>query len=441
MRKRVNRAMAQWGAFGAAALVFSSGVLPPVHIAEAQERYYQRRSILDFFFGRRYVDQYPQVPDGYAPPRAIPQKKKKAPPKAAVSAPRPAPVAAPEEKVVQKLDNAQKILVVGDFLAGGLGVGMDAAFQDSPGILIETHSNVASGLVRDDYYNWPAQLTKFMDEAKPAMVVVMLGANDRQQMVTDVGKEKFRTDGWYAEYQRRVLAFAKDVTSRKIPLLWVGLPAFDSPSMMADAVQMNQVYRKQVESMGGEFVDIWDGFVSEGGDFIVTGSDINGQQVRLRTSDGINMTEAGRRKMAFYVEKPARRILGTQASPDLVRLDTTTAPSRSACRPTRPTTPTRSASPIPTSTAEPPFSAALSSRSVQAQRALASRRATDWCRTARWPSHRPAASTTTACRRLSRQPRSRPSNAKPQPLSSGSRCHLGVLMHRIDEKIEHGAHP
>jgi hypothetical protein len=97
--------------------------------------------------------------------------------------------------------------------------------------------------------------------------------------------------------------------------------------MMTDAVQMNQIYRKQVESIGGEFVDIWDGFVSENGDFIVTGSDINGQQVRLRTSDGISMTDAGRRKVAFYVEKPARRILGTQASPDLVRLDSTNVPA------------------------------------------------------------------------------------------------------------------
>jgi hypothetical protein len=97
--------------------------------------------------------------------------------------------------------------------------------------------------------------------------------------------------------------------------------------MMADAVQMNQLYRKQVEAAGGEFVDVWDGFVSESGEFIVTGSDINGQQVRLRTSDGINLTDAGRRKLAFYVEKPARRILGTQASPDLVRLDSTNMPS------------------------------------------------------------------------------------------------------------------
>jgi hypothetical protein len=96
--------------------------------------------------------------------------------------------------------------------------------------------------------------------------------------------------------------------------------------MTADAVQLNQLFRKQMESVGGEFVDIWDGFVSEGGDFIVTGSDINGQQVRLRTSDGINLTEAGRRKLAFYVEKPVRRILGVQASPDLVRLDAGNAP-------------------------------------------------------------------------------------------------------------------
>lgn len=325
MRKRVNRVTLRWGAIGTATLVLVFSALP-VHVADAQERYYYRRSIFDFFLGRRYIQEYPpQAPSQNAPQRQ-PAPKRKVAPKAAAAAPRAAAPAVVEEKVVEKLANAQKILVVGDFLAGGLGVGMDAAFRDSPGVVIETHSNVASGLVRDDYYNWPQQLTTFLDEAKPAMVIVMLGANDRQQMVTDIGKEKFRTEGWYAEYQRRVEAFGKQVTGRKIPLLWVGLPAFDSPAMTADAVQLNQLFRKQMESIGGEFVDIWDGFVSEGGEFIVTGSDINGQQVRLRTSDGINLTEAGRRKLAFYVEKPVRRILGTQASPDLVRLDTGNAP-------------------------------------------------------------------------------------------------------------------
>jgi hypothetical protein len=326
-------------ALAAAALSLCLGSMVPVHYAEAQETRYQRRSILDFFLGRRYIDDNPQ-PEMRDQPRRRQQQRKRPPAQKAMTPTRTMP-AAPAEPVVQKLDDAQKILIVGDFLAGGLGDGLTAAFEASPGVVVEARSNVSSGLVRDDYYNWPGELPKMIDELKPAMVVIMIGANDRQQMVTDAGKEKFRTDGWFSEYQHRVLAFGKEITGRKIPLLWVGLPAFESDSMTADAVQMNQLYRNQVESIGGEFVDIWDGFVDENGKFIVTGSDVNGQQVRLRTTDGINLTQAGRRKLAFYVEKPARRILGTQASPDLVRLDPGNLPAL-----TLPTNPVEHTQPI-----------------------------------------------------------------------------------------------
>ncbi|MBB3410983.1 hypothetical protein FHT87_004930 [Rhizobium sp. BK316] len=340
MTKKTNRT--RWIrvlVFAAAALSLCLGSMVPVHYAEAQELRYQRRSILDFFLGRRYIDENPQ-PEMRDQPRRQQQRRRPPAAQKAVAPTRTAPVT-PAEPVVQKLDSAQKILVVGDFLAGGLGDGLTAAFETSPGVVVEARSNVSSGLVRDDYYNWPGELPKMIDELKPAMVVVMIGANDRQQMVTDAGKEKFRTDGWFTEYQRRVLAFGKEITSRKIPLLWVGLPAFESDSMTSDAVQMNQLYRNQMESVGGEFVDIWDGFVDENGKFIVTGSDVNGQQVRLRTTDGINLTQAGRRKLAFYVEKPARRILGTQASPDLVRLDPGNLPAL-----TLPTDPVEHTQPI-----------------------------------------------------------------------------------------------
>ncbi|TCL69700.1 hypothetical protein EV286_108275 [Rhizobium sp. BK251] len=297
------------------------GIVCLAPLAEAQERY-QRRSLLEFFFGRRVAPQY------YAPAQPPPQRRIVRP-RARTVAPRVAPAvvaAPPKAPAVEKLDNAKKILVVGDFLAGGLGDGLEAAFENSPGVIVDTRSNVASGLVRDDYYNWQQQLPIFLDEAKPAIVVVEIGANDRQQMTINGAKEKFRTDAWFAEYRQRVLTFAKAATDRKLPLLWVGLPAFDSPSMTADAVQMNQLYRNQVETIGGEFIDVWDGFVDENGKFVVTGSDINGQQVRLRTADGINLTEAGRRKLAFYVEKTARRLLGDQASPDLARLDSGSLP-------------------------------------------------------------------------------------------------------------------
>jgi uncharacterized protein len=311
-REKVTLATALLASLLAACLLLSV----MVGTAEAQ----QRRSLMEMLFGRP-MSQPEYIPEAPPPQRTIRQRPKRstppAQPKAIVAQPQPdAPPPA------EKLANARKVLVVGDFLAAGLGDGLEDAFAASPGVVVETHANVASGLVRQDYYDWQKQLPTLLDAAKPAVVVAMIGANDRQQMIGDQLNEKFGSDVWFIAYEARVLAFAKIVASRHIPLLWVGLPAFGSAPMTADAVKLNQLYQSQVASVGGEFIDIWDGFADENGKFIVTGSDINGQQVRLRTADGINLTTSGRRKVAFYVEKPARRLLGDQASPDISRLDT-----------------------------------------------------------------------------------------------------------------------
>jgi hypothetical protein len=298
------------------ALCFAfAGLVPAV---EAQQRVEQRRSLLEMFFGRR-TPEPEYIPDEPPPRRAVrPRRRTPSPPRPVVAQP-------PEPPPIEKLDSAKKILVVGDFLANGLGQGLEDAFQSSPGVVVETRGTVASGLVRQDYYNWPQQLPQMIDEVKPAIVVVMIGANDRQQMIGDGINEKFGTDAWYMAYEERVQEFGRLVTDRHIPLLWAGLPPFGSDNMTADVLKLNQLYQSKVQSIGGEFVNIWDGFTDENGKFVVTGSDINGQQARLRTSDGINLTSAGKRKVAFYVEKPLRRLLGDQASPDITRLDTDNA--------------------------------------------------------------------------------------------------------------------
>jgi hypothetical protein len=293
-----------------------------------------RRNLLDMIFGggRRYIDPPPPVRQ-VVPRRQRQRQNEQAQPRrnrapsVRASAPRPAAPAAPAKPdPVAKLENARQILVVGDFLAGGLGDELKTAFEQSPGVGITERSNGSSGLVRQDYYDWPRQLPDLLKEVEPALVVVMIGANDRQEMRTGTGRLDFSTDAWFKEYEKRVHDFGTIVTSRKIPLLWVGLPSFQSPSLMRDAVKLNGVYRGEIAKIGGEFVDIWDGFVDEDGKFIVTGSDMNGQQARLRGSDGINFTTAGKRKLAFYVEKYARRHLGEMASPELVTLDATNLP-------------------------------------------------------------------------------------------------------------------
>ncbi|MBP2465757.1 hypothetical protein JOH52_001778 [Sinorhizobium meliloti] len=304
---------------GAAAMV-AAGFFATV--AEAQERV-PRRNVLQRLFGvftpqRRvyYEDQYDlrrqPRPQRIQKRRAQPSEPRQSRPSRAK--PRPAAAPPPAPVVVEKSPDAKKVLVVGDFVAGSLGDGLKVAFETTPGIVIETRANGSSGIVRDDYFDWPKALPDAIAELKPAVIVVSLGANDRQMMRIGDVQEKFRTDAWTEEYRKRVNALATFARKDNLPVLWVGMPSFQSTSMTADMVTFNGIYREEVEKVGGQFIDIWDGFVDEGGKFVLTGSDINGQQVRLRGSDGINLTKAGKRKLAFYVEKDIRKLLGEAAA-------------------------------------------------------------------------------------------------------------------------------
>src|SRR5690606_38419346 len=146
-------------------------------------------------------------------------------------------------------------------------------YAQSPGVRIVDRSNGSSGFVRTDYYDWNANIGAILDEDKPAVVVVMIGSNDRQQIVLDGGRADPRSDPWTKEYLKRIDAFAAAVTSRNLPLVWAGLPAFKSSRMTSDMLAFNDLYKQEVEAAGGEFVDIWDGFVDESGNFIFAGPD------------------------------------------------------------------------------------------------------------------------------------------------------------------------
>jgi len=219
---------------------------------------------------------------------------------------------------VAKAEDAKVVLVVGDFLASGIAEGLTTVYDANAAVRVVEKSNGASGMVRDDHYDWPAEIGPLIDEQKPAVVVVMIGANDRQEMRVDGGREPKRSEKWTAEYEKRVARLAAVVAERKVPLVWVGMPSFRQASASSDMLAFNDIYRSAAEAAGGAFVDIWDGFVDENGAYVTTGPDIKGNPVRLRSGDnGINLSKPGKRKVAFYAEKPLEKILGS-AKPALI---------------------------------------------------------------------------------------------------------------------------
>lgn len=282
--------------------------------AQEQQPRQHRFGLFDFLFGRR--DREEQPPQG----RARPSPRRSAP---ATSV----PAAPPAPQAIDKLENARTVLVVGDFMAGGLAEGLQDAYAQSPGVRVEDRANGSSGFVRDDFYDWPGQIGSVIEEVKPAVVVVMLGANDRQQLTVKGNRERVRSDAWTAEYTARAGRLAAAVRRAHLPLLWVGMPSFKPSGMTADMLAFNDIYRASAEQAGGEFVDIWEGFVDDNGAFTAVGPDMNGQRVRLRGSDGINLTAAGKRKIAFYVERPLNKLLGSAATPGIASLAPGTGPA------------------------------------------------------------------------------------------------------------------
>ena len=308
--------------------------------AAAQERV-ERKSLLQLFFGTPAASRK-SANDAAAKRTSRPKTARK----------QRAATVAPVEEAVAKIENARKVLVIGDFLAGGLAEGLTAGFVKSPGVVIVDKSNGSSGLVRQDYYNWPENMPAILAEVQPDVIVVQLGSNDSQQMSVDGEREAVRSAKWIAEYERRTDALIAALSTARRPIVWVGLPSFNFTSMSADMVALNGLFRTHIEQANGEFIDIWDGFVDEDGKFVFTGSDINGQQARLRGSDGINMTQAGRRKMAFYVEKSVRRLLGDAADTDVATLGPDNLPELSSM-PTAPVEATNPVRTLPVSMTDP----------------------------------------------------------------------------------------
>ena len=227
---------------------------------------------------------------------------------------------APKVEIVEKKKDAKKIMVAGDFMAGGLAWGLKQAYADNPDVVIVDVSNGLSGFVRNDVKNWPVEIVAHINKFKPALVVFLAGMNDRQQMALKSGRANKLSEPWLTAYNKRTQTLAKAVQANKLPMVWTGLPPVKSRNMSSDYLIFNAIFRTQVEAINGTYVDVWDGFTNAEGHYVSAGPNISGQIKRLRSADGINMNNTGKRKLAFYVKGAIRKLTGIGTSNFLVSL-------------------------------------------------------------------------------------------------------------------------
>lgn len=218
------------------------------------------------------------------------------------------------------LGASEYVVVMGDTMAEQLSQGLaDGFVTERPEVAIIKKTRASTGFVRADVYDWTAQASALLAKDKATAILVLLGVNDRQVLRDSDGAHEFRSERWRELYGKRVEDFLNKLKEKNVPIFVVGLPPVRSPKMSLDMAYINEILSERTRKIGGYYIDVWDGFVAENGDFMATGPALDGQTRRLRASDGVHFTKAGQRKLAHYAERELVRLFDSRpgrSSPD-----------------------------------------------------------------------------------------------------------------------------
>ena len=212
----------------------------------------------------------------------------------------------PQVVEVPRAASARPILVIGDEMAEGLAQGLREAFAQDSQVRIVTVVRNGSGLAPRE----PADLVALAREAAggeaPLAAVILIGMNDRRAITENGRPVEFRSARWRELYTARAQALVQAFSERRIPVYWTGLPAMRQRQDATDAAFINDIVKAVAFAAGVKHVDTWEGFVDAEGRFLQIGPDMNGNPRRLRQADGIALTAAGNRNLAFFVETELR---------------------------------------------------------------------------------------------------------------------------------------
>ena len=270
----------------------SSAVIAEERIIVAQNSEPKKRSLFDILFGRNK----PATPPKSTKSTSSTKRKSS-----------PSITSVPSVKMIEKEPDAKTVLVVGDSLAIDLAKALDRFYASETQLAIVSKGVGSSGFVRDDYFDWNAAIDDYLTNQPFDLLVVAIGINDRQEIRAADGRHQPLTTGWRLEYERRLNLFLSKVSAAQKPVVWMGLPPMRKTSYSKAMSQISSMHRLAAFANGAEYVDIYERFVDDDGNYSSYGPDLNGQNVLMRKSDGIHLSSAGSDKVAFFIDKVVKQ--------------------------------------------------------------------------------------------------------------------------------------
>jgi len=205
--------------------------------------------------------------------------------------------------------DAKTILVLGDQMADGLAQGLREAFAADTKAQVRGAAKEGLSLAGKKGEALVQYAKEKIASENPSAIVIMLGVNERRGMEENGKPVEFQSERWRTLYLERADSLLQALKEKHVPVYWVGLPAARNKALSGVMAYLNGLYQQKSYVRNAKYVDSWEGFVDEDGNYMIIGPDVIGNARRVRMRDGMTLTPAGNRKLAFYVEKELRRDL------------------------------------------------------------------------------------------------------------------------------------
>jgi len=210
-----------------------------------------------------------------------------------------------QEKPVPKpyKGHPMHLYIAGDSMMGLPGMALTNLSNKTKLIKPKLDYHISTGLVRPDFFNWPAQIQQQVKGFDPGAAAVMFGANDNQGVQTASGDiYQFGSDGWKKEYRKRVedvIALLFQGGVRRV--YWIGQPVMPEASFNNQVKLMNDIYSSVAEkTFGVEYIDAY-ALLSKNGSYSQYLPGVDGKTVQAREQDGEHLTYAGGQIVATAV--------------------------------------------------------------------------------------------------------------------------------------------
>jgi hypothetical protein len=161
-----------------------------------------------------------------------------------------------------------------------------------------------TGLARPEVYNWMDEYPAMLGEEKPDVVIVAIGANDGQGFVVDRAVLAYGTDAWRQVYQDRLASFLAMVSADGARVVWVALPPMRGPVYDEKVAAINRIaYTVVSQSPQACWWNPVSLVADEQGKFREFETEANGQAMRVRSTDGIHLSDEGAGKLTAVLMK------------------------------------------------------------------------------------------------------------------------------------------